>query len=160
MNTIAITRFGCRADAESYQRRLTETGIPAHVHDSSSLKGARIDVPAGQFERAYGLMQSWDAAEGGIRGAIRCPECHSLRVEYPQYTHKSSLPNLLIGALANIGALPKEFYCYDCHFTWPKEGTRPSRKRPHMAPYYFIEGVPQQQQEELEHARQQHRHAA
>ena len=83
-----------------------------------------------------------------MQGAIRCPECSSLRVDYPQYTHKSALPNLLVGVLANIGAVGKEFYCHDCHFTWPKEGTRPSRVRPNMAPYYFIEGVPQTKQPE------------
>ena len=47
------------------------------------------------------------------------------------------------GFLANIHVLPKEFYCHDCHFTWPREGTRPSRVRPHMAPYYFIDDVEQ-----------------
>jgi len=159
MNKTSIALFSHRPDAETYQRRLAEAGIHAEVHDCATLKGARIEVPADEFERGYALMQDWDAADHGIRGAIRCPDCQSLRVDFPQYTHKASLPNALIGALANIGALPKEFYCYDCHFTWPREGTRPSRKRPHMAPYYFIEGVPQEEQEQLEHARQEHRHA-
>ena len=143
MNKISIALFDSRSNAEPFQRRLSEAGIPAEVHDCTSIKGARLDVPTDQFERAYSLMQDWDSAEGGVPGAIRCPECNSFRIEYPQYTHKSALPNLLVGALANIGALRKEFYCYDCHYTWPKAGTKPSRVRPHMAPYYFIEGVPQ-----------------
>src|SRR6185437_5386355 len=161
MNKTSIALFSRRPDAETYQRRLAAAGITAELHDCTCVKGAaRIEVPAEQFERAYGLMQTWDTVEYGIPGTIRCPECQSLRIEFPQYTHKSSLPNFLIGALANIGALPKEFYCYDCHFTWPREGTRPSRKRPHMAPYYFIDGIPREQQDQLEHARQEHRHAA
>ena len=41
-----------------------------------------------------------------------------------------------------MGAMQKQFYCQDCHFTWPKEGTK-ARLRPHMAPYYFIDGVEQ-----------------
>jgi len=147
MNKISIALFDRRSNAEPYQRRLSEAGVPAEVHDCASLKGARLDVPAEQFERANQLMQDWGSAEHGVPGAIRCPECNSLRIEYPQYTHKSALPNLLVGVLANIGAMPKEFYCYDCHYTWPKEGTKPSRVRPHMAPYYFIDGVAQKPQQ-------------
>jgi hypothetical protein len=145
MNKISIALFGRRSNAESFQKRLSDAGISAQVHDVMGTTGARLEVPADQFERAHELMLNWDANESGVPGAIRCPECRSLRVEYPQYSHKSILPNLLVGFLANIGAMRKEFYCQDCHFTWPKEGTKPSSARPHMAPYYFIEGVPQPQ---------------
>jgi hypothetical protein len=150
MNTISIAIFNHRSDAEPLQRRLSEAGVSASVRDCLRMKGARIEVPASQFERAYQLLLDWDK-EGALRGAIRCPDCGSLRIEYPQYTHKSTLPNLLIGFCANIGAMPKEFYCHDCHFTWPKEGTKPSRARPHMAPYYFIEGIPQTPRPEPHH---------
>lgn len=150
---MSIALFSRRSDAESYQKRLSEAGIAAETHDSTSLKNAaRIDAPADQFERAYQLMLDWDAQDGGLTGVIRCPECRSLRVEYPQYSHKSIMPNLFVGLLANIGAMPKEFYCFDCHYTWPKEGTRPSKARPHMAPYYFIEGVAQSPKTEPHHA--------
>jgi len=152
MNKTSIALFAHRLDAEPFQKRLRDSGIPAELHDCASFKGARLEVPTDKFEEAYSLLQSWDAAESGIHGAIRCPECNSLRIDFPQYTHKNALPNLLVGFLANIHALPKEFYCYDCHFTWPREGTRPSRKRPHMAPYYFIEGVPQSQPHSTHHA--------
>jgi hypothetical protein len=148
MNTTSIAMFNHRSDAEVLQKRLSEAGIHAKVHDCSSMKGARIEVPSDEFERAYNLLLDWDSAEGALRDAIRCPDCHSLRIQYPQYTHKSSLPNLLVSALTNMHAIRKEFYCYDCHFTWPKEGTKPSRVRPHMAPYYFIDGVPQTQPHE------------
>jgi hypothetical protein len=151
MNTIPVALFNHRSDAEPLQRRLSEAGVQAEIHDFALLNGARITVPADQFEQAYRLLLEWEP-EGALRGVIRCPECKSLRVEYPQYTHKSTLPNLLIGFLANIGAMNKEFYCQDCHFTWPREGTKPSRARPHMAPYYFIEGVEQPQRPETRHA--------
>ena len=152
MNTISIALFSSHSDADAIQGRLTDAGIPSQLHDCKSMKGARLEVPAERFEQAYALLQKLDKAEGGIPRAIRCPECRSFRIDYPQYTHKSALPNVLVGVLANIGALGKEFYCHDCHFTWPKEGTRPSRARPNMAPYYFIEGVPQTKQQETRHA--------
>ena|ERR1051325_4240360 len=151
MNTISIALFSHRPDAEPLQRRLNEAGIQAAIHDFAPLNGARIAVPAEQFAQAHRLLLEWEP-QGVLRGAIRCPECKSLRVEYPQYTHKATLPNLLIGFLVNIGAVNKEFYCHDCHFTWPKEGTKPSRARPHVAPYYFIEGVEQPQPSETRHA--------
>src|SRR5262245_60911890 len=119
MNTLPVALFSHHSDAEPITRRLNEAGIHAEIHHLARMQGARIDVPADRFERAYQLLVDWDAAEGGIRGAIRCPECHSLRVEYPQYSHKSTIPNLLVGVLANIGAMDKEFYCRDCQYTWP-----------------------------------------
>ena len=152
MSKTSIALFSHSLDAGQFQKRLRDSGIPAEIHDCASFKGGRLDVPSDKFEQAYTLLQNWDAAESGIHGAIRCPECTSLRVDFPQYTHKSALPNLLVGFLANIRVLPKEFYCHDCHFTWPREGTRPSRTRPNMAPYYFIEGVPQSQPQSPHHA--------
>lgn len=151
MNDTSVL-FNRRSDAEQLQKRLNEAGVGAKVRDCHTLKGSRLDVPDHQFDEAHRLLLSWDTAEGALQSAIRCPDCGSLRIEYPQYTHKSALPNLLIGLLANIGAMRKEFYCHDCHFTWPKEGTKPSRARPHMAPYYFIEGVAQTQPPEPRHA--------
>jgi hypothetical protein len=127
MNKTSIALFGNRSDAESYQRRLSEAGFSAEVHDCLTLHGARLEVPAEQFEHAYQRLLDWDAADGGIPGAIRCPECKSLRVDFPQYTHKTALPNTLVGLLANLGVVEKEFYCHDCHYTWPKENAKSSR---------------------------------
>jgi hypothetical protein len=62
-------------------------------------------------------------------------------VEYPQFTRKSFIPNVLLGFAASIGMLEKDFYCQDCHYTWPKNAAKPVRARPHSAPSYFIEGM-------------------
>jgi len=153
MNTIPVALFTHRAKAEPIQKRLSEAGIAAEIHEELRLEklwfvpktgaGARLEVPADQFERAEQLLVDWDATEGVMGGAIRCPECKSLRVDYPQFTRKSLLTNLAVGLAAEVGLVEKEFYCHDCHYTWPKEGTKPSPVRPHMAPHYFIEGVEQ-----------------
>ncbi|PWU11352.1 MAG: hypothetical protein C5B50_23475 [Verrucomicrobia bacterium] len=105
--------------------------------------GWRVDVPAADFERAEQLLLDWDAAEGALREAIRCPECMSLRVHYPQFAMNSLMTNFWMGLGASLGLVEKNYYCEDCHFTWPKAGTRARRDRSHMAPYYFIEGVEQ-----------------
>jgi len=170
MNRIPIALFHDRGKAEPIRQRLTEAGISAEIHDELRLEklwfackedcGARLEVPAGQFERAEDMLTSWDAKESALHDAIHCPECGSLRVDYPQFTRKSLLTNVAMGVAANVGLIDKEYYCEECHFTWPKEGTRPRRNRPHMAPYYFIEGVDQtsleRHREEAEHAGHHH----
>jgi hypothetical protein len=148
-----VALFSSRANAEAVRQRLAQAGIPAAIKDSLGLKklwfvsrpqaGVRIEVPAEQFERAEQFLLDWDAAEGALRQAIRCPECKSLRVEYPQFAQHSLLTNLAMGLVAKVGLIETHYYCEDCHFTWPREGARPRRNRPHMAPYYFIEGVEQ-----------------
>ena len=152
MNRIPVALFGSRSAAEPIQKRLAVDGIQAELHDELLLEKlwfeskpsvVRVEVSAGQFEQAYGLLMQWDAAEGLLHDAIRCPECKSLRVEYPQCTHKSVLPNLVVGLLATIGRVNHSFYCQECHFTWPGEGARIAPLRPHSAPNYFIEGVEQ-----------------
>ena len=73
--------------------------------------------------------------------AIRCPECKSLRVDFPQVAHHSLLTNLALGLSAEVGLVERDYYCQQCHFTWPKEGSEAGRVRRNMAPYYFIEGI-------------------
>ena len=153
MNRIPVALFSNRAKAEPIQQRLFQAGVAAEIHDELRLEklwfvpkrgaGSRLEVPAGQFERAEQLLLDWDAAEGTMREAIRCPECKSLRVDYPQFTRNSLLTNLALGLMTEVGLVEKHYYCQDCHYTWPKEGTQPRRNRPNMAPYYFMEGVEQ-----------------
>jgi hypothetical protein len=143
MNKTAVALFKCHADAEPLQTRLTQNGIHSEIRSCAPPGCFRLEVSENEFCRAHQLLVAWDASDSALLQTIRCPECRSLRIEYPQYSHKSLLPNLLVGFLTNIGATEKEYYCYDCHFTWPREGTRPAPSRPHSAPYYFIEGVEQ-----------------
>jgi hypothetical protein len=96
-----------------------------------------------QVERAEQLLLEWDAAEGILRDAIRCPECRSLQVHYPQFAHRSLIPNLVMGFLAKIGLIEKEYYCDNCHYTWPKDGTKRSILYPERKPYRFVDGIEQ-----------------
>ncbi len=108
------------------------------VHKSHPV---RIEVPCDQFELAEEMLIESDA-RGSLPDAIHCPECKSLRVQYPQFAHKSVIPNVIVGLMATFGG-QKDFYCEDCHYTWPREGTKLSAVRPNSAPYYFIEGMEQ-----------------
>jgi hypothetical protein len=76
-------------------------------------------------------------------------------VDYPQFTRKSLLTNVAMGLIAELRLVEREYYCEDCHFTWPKEGNKRSAERPHIAPYYFIEGIAQRTGEAQEQSKKQ-----
>lgn len=130
MNRIRVALFNNRAAAEPIRRRLQQADIPAEIHEQLGLArlwfvskhsaGVGVEVPGRLAETAHQLLLAWDNAEGALSGAIRCPECRSLRVEYPQVTRKSISTNLVIGLLAGLGLVEKDFYCEDCHCMWPK----------------------------------------
>ena len=153
MSRLPVASFGQRAKAEPLQQRLLDAGIHAEIHDeedltklwlaSGKVRLTLLEVPAAESERACQLLHDWDVAEGVLCDAIRCPECKSLRILYPQFTRKFFLPNLAMGMAARLGLVEKQYYCEDCHFMWPHEGAKLRRNRPHMAPYYFIDGIEQ-----------------
>ncbi len=151
MSRIRIAIFEEPASAEPVRIRLVQQGVPAEIHTetawarlwfvSSRRAGVRLEVAAGQAERATQLLQQWAAQQDLLHDAVRCPECRSLRVDYPQFTEKSLFTNLVFGLLAELGLLEREYYCQDCHCMWSKPGKRSSRLRPHMAPDYFLEDI-------------------
>ena len=153
MNSMPVALFGDRAKAEAVRQRLSQAGFNAQLNEHPPLArfwfvprpqaGVRVVVQADQFERAEQCLLDWHQAEGALAQAIRCPECGSLRVDFPQYARHSLLTNLALGILSQLRLVDRDYYCEDCHYTWPKQGTRPRRNRSHMAPYYFIEGVEQ-----------------
>jgi hypothetical protein len=153
MNRIPVALFRNRADAEPVEQRLRRAGFNTQVVECPPLTrlwfvghpcgGTRVEVPPNEFEPAEQMLLDWDAAEGSVGPAIRCPECRSFRIEYPQYARHSLLTNLAMGLLAEFHIIERDYYCEDCHYAWPKEGTRARRDRPNLAPYYFIEGVEQ-----------------
>lgn len=174
MNRMPIALFSQRSKAEPLQQRLRQAGLAGEIRDEPLLAnlwfvsrrgcGVQVEVPAEEFERAEQLLQQWEKTSELLREAIRCPECQSLRIDYPQYARNSLLTNLALGLMAEVGLLEKDYYCQDCHFTWPKQGAKPRRNRPHEAPYYFIEGVEQtranQPQPEKKGTEGEHREAA
>lgn len=151
MDRIPIALFANRSEAEPIRQRLAQAGVQAEIQDelllqklwfvSKDAAGARLEVAAGHFEQAEKLLLAWDLAEGALKQAIRCPECKSFRVDYPQFARNSVMTNMAAGVAAQLGLVEKDYYCQRCHYTWPKDRDLKTRKRPHMAPYYFIEDI-------------------
>jgi hypothetical protein len=128
MNTVPLATFHELEPAVKLQERLQQVGISATIHDESKLErfgfmsaplaAIHIEVPQSRYLEARRLILDWDSADGALHSAVRCPECDSSRVEFPQLTRKFFSP-ALIGVFIALRIIPKEFYCLDCHFTWP-----------------------------------------
>lgn len=131
---VTIATFNEPAQAKSLKTRFNEAGLHADVHNEAPLQqigfmskpqaNAKVLVDDKDFERAQGLMVEWEATDPVIAAAvIRCPQCGSSRIEYPQMTRKFLTPGLVI-LLCAMKIIPKEFYCEDCHYTWNNEEER------------------------------------
>lgn len=147
MERLAVAVFPDRAKAEPTFRRLVDAGVRPQIHKHELLleklwftprkHPVRIEVPSNELERAEELLFDWDD-RGELADAVHCPECNSLRVQYPQFAHKSVIPNAIVGLMAAFGK-ELQYYCEDCHYTWSDADFRPPIVRKHSAPYYFIE---------------------
>ena len=128
MKTVPLVTFDELEPAQQLQDRLQLAGIPASIHDESKLErfgfmsqplaAIHVEVPQANYLAARHFLAALDAAEGLVQRAVRCPECHSSRVEYPQLTRKFVTP-AVVGMLMALRIVPREYYCLDCQFTWP-----------------------------------------
>ena len=128
---VTIATFNEPAKAKQLKERLQKEGVKADVHNEGHLQAvafmakpqanAKVMVEETDFEKANGLLNEWEAKDPnlGVAG-IRCPQCGSPRIEYPQLTRKFLTP-ALAGILFALRIFQKEFYCQDCHFTWANE---------------------------------------
>src|ERR1700738_3199503 len=131
---VTIPTFHEPAKARQLKDRFQQSGLKADIHNEGHLQqvafmskphaSVKVQVDDNDFEKAQSLMVAWEASDPDIAAAIiRCPQCGSSRIEYPQMTHKFMTP-AVVGVLCALKIIPKEFYCEDCHFTWTNEEER------------------------------------
>ena len=128
---LTIATFNERAPADVLTNRLRDAGFNADVFDESNAQKwlmlnldphahMRVRVPKDDGDRAIDLLKAWDAADGAMREAVRCPQCASSRIEYPQFSRRT-LMSAVPAAAAAVGLIEREYYCEACGFTWPEE---------------------------------------
>jgi len=128
---VTIATFHDPAKAKRLKERLQQAGLKADIHNEGHLQqvafmskpqaNVKVQVDDDDFDRAQSLMVEWEASDPDIAAAIiRCPQCGSSRIEYPQMTRKALTP-ALASILFALRIFPKEFYCEDCHYTWSNE---------------------------------------
>ncbi len=128
---VTIATFDDPAKAKHLKHRLQDAGLKADLHNQGRLQSvvtmsephanAKVMVVEEDFEAANNLMAEWEVTDPEIGAAIRCPQCKSPRIQYPQLTRKFMTP-WLASIMFALKIFPKEFYCEDCHFTWGKDG--------------------------------------
>ena len=130
MKTLSVATFNDRAPAEELRTQFCQAGVNAILHDESRLErfwfmseplaAIHVEVPQPDYLRARQLMNEWEMANELMKTAVRCPECQSACVMFPQITRKFLTPALCQMLLTALHVTPREYYCLDCHFTWPK----------------------------------------
>jgi hypothetical protein len=128
MKDMTIASFDERDKADHLRERLEKAGIPCEVFDESRLQkysflskphaAVKLRVDADDFDEARRLLAGLDAVEDALHDAVRCPQCGSSRVEYPQFTRKFVTPTF-VEIFCFLHLMEREFYCEDCQFTWP-----------------------------------------
>jgi hypothetical protein len=124
---VNIATFDELADAEALKAILENNAIEAWVQDERRLQrfwfatqpqaGIHVRVPEPLLGRADECLKTKDAASV-LRSAVRCPSCHSYRVEYPAMTRKNALPTLVAQVAVALRLAQHECYCESCQYTW------------------------------------------
>jgi len=135
---ITVATFNDRDPADELASRLRDAGLQAGIYDESHEQKwklfnihprahMRVRVPSREVDRANAQLSEWrTAADPVLAHAVRCPECGSSNIEFPQFSRRT-LMGALPAALAATGVIAQEFYCESCHFTWPAH-TKPQRE--------------------------------
>src|SRR5262245_22377626 len=139
---ISVASYDYLPPANALVHALSERGIEAGLHNETADQALRfftkqahaqfrVMVPPDQVERALAEMARLDplpperASECPITQVIRCPECRSTLVEFPQFSR-----NTIVGALpavaASLGLVEQDFFCRSCNYTWEPAPSPPS----------------------------------
>lgn len=130
MKYLTVATFNTELAAQPLERRLNALGVKARISNQKMLQrlwflskpyGAfHLEAPVEDLARVDALLARWQAEECALSEALRCPECGSIKVQYPQMSRKYALPTLIAHGLTLCGLLRHEFFCTDCQHTWPK----------------------------------------
>src|SRR5438045_9686080 len=115
---VTIATFSEPVKARALKRRFQDSGIKADVHNEARLQAfgfmskpranAKVMVEDNDFEKAQGLMIEWESTDPDISAAlIRCPQCNSSNIEYPQMTRKFLKP-ALVGVNCTLAIITQE----------------------------------------------------
>ncbi len=123
-----VATFSDLEKAQEVRKRLAEAGISAQAHDESRLQmfwflskplaAHKVVVDEKDSDKALLALQIADAQDHILQGEVRCPQCGSANVEYPQFTRKFMMTTL-VEVLCFLHIIDKAFYCQGCHHTWP-----------------------------------------
>ncbi len=127
---VTIATFHEPAEAKHLKQRLQEAGVKADIHNEAGMQKVmlaaarannKVLVREKDFPKAQQLLADWGTGDPDLRLAVRCPQCQSPRVQYPQLARSFPFIPGLAAILFALEIFQKEFYCEDCHNTWTKD---------------------------------------
>jgi hypothetical protein len=131
---ISIASYDQLPPAEALVHALSERGLNPGLHNETADQAMRffaakahaqfrVMVPIEQVDRALEEFAKMTPLpperthECPVTQVIRCPDCGSTRVEFPQFSRKT-----IVGALpalaASVGLVEQDFFCQVCNYTW------------------------------------------
>ena len=124
-----VATFSDLEKAEEVKNCLAKAGIATEVIDESklqkfwflsrSLAADKVMVAQEDFDRARSVLQAADAQDHHVlHGELRCPQCGSPNIEYPQFTRKF-ITTTLVEVFCFLHIIDKTFFCKQCQHTWP-----------------------------------------
>jgi len=132
---VTIATFDDPAKARRLKERFQKSRVHADVVSEGQLQqvtsrskpqaNAKVMVEEKDFDAAQNLLVEWEASDPEIGSAIRCPQCRSPRIDYPQLARKFPFVPGLAAILLVLKVIPKEFYCQDCQFSWTNDIDQP-----------------------------------
>ena len=136
---VPIAAFEESEPAETLAHRLCDEGFGAITNNDAAEQLLRfcnphphgqwhVLIPPEKIDDALTRLKELDATEQILRLAIRCPDCGSTQVEYPQFSRNTILGALPVAAAAAVGLIERQFYCTACHFTWSPTEVVPGGK--------------------------------
>lgn len=121
-----VALFESMNDGRALQNFLDENRIEARTYDDKVfryflfLRPPRlvwhVQVRKGSFNFAVELLKS--KSPPVLEKALHCPDCGSLRVNYPQMTRKFVLPTIMLHLGIIFRVIEHKCYCEDCHEMW------------------------------------------
>ncbi len=125
---LTVATFSDKEKAETIKEQLDAAGIAAELFDETKLQrlwfiskplaGEKVKVDEKDFDRARQVLEAADVTDHTLQGEIKCPQCGSPRIEYPQFTRKF-LTTTLVEVFCLLHVIDRKFYCKSCHHTWP-----------------------------------------
>jgi transposase-like protein len=127
---MTIATFNESAPAEVLKDRLISAGLHAELTDDAGAQAIfffnrhpranmQVWVRKEEYEAAKKLTRDWEK-DGVMSQAVRCPQCGSSRIEYPQFSRRTA-GSIFFALLSAMHLIPREYYCEDCQFTWPDQ---------------------------------------
>jgi len=131
---IPIVSYDQLPPAQALVHELAERGFEAALMNETADQALRffkahphaqfrVTVPPEQMDSALqefariSKLPPERAHECPVTQAVRCPDCGSTRVEFPQFSR-----NTIVGALpalaTSVGLIDAQYFCQSCHFTW------------------------------------------